>query len=72
MEFKLHSDKATNSVRQMLAARSRSSVGALATELDMKDTTLRAAITNESLRLKDFLRIAERLGFSVIVKDNEQ
>ncbi|KJD43313.1 hypothetical protein [Paenibacillus terrae] len=69
MEIKIDMEPATNGVRLMLASRGRSSVAGLAQEIGMKETTLRAAIQSGSLRLKDFVRIADTLGFTLSVKD---
>ncbi|MNW61352.1 hypothetical protein D3C74_394040 [compost metagenome] len=72
MEIKLDMEQVTNAVRLMLASRGRSSVAGLAQDIGMKETTLRAAIKNSSLRLEDFVRIADTLGFTVSVKDREE
>ncbi|MEJ3719157.1 hypothetical protein WGM54_14140 [Paenibacillus polymyxa] len=72
MEIKLDKEQATNVVGLMLASRGRSSKADLAREIGIKEVTFRAALSNESLRLKDFLYIAEVLGFEIVAKQKEQ
>jgi hypothetical protein len=52
----------------MMAESEIDSLADVARNLDIKETTFRSAINNESLRLNDFLKIAESMGYSVIVQ----
>lgn len=72
MEIKLNKEQPTNIVGLMLASKGRSSKGDLAREIGIKETTFRAALSNESLRLKDFLQVAEALGFEIVAKQKEE
>ncbi|MGG1669935.1 hypothetical protein ACIFOE_04660 [Paenibacillus sp. NRS-1783] len=72
MEIKLDKEQISNIVGLMLASRGRTSKADLAREIGIKETTFRAALSNESLRFKDFLQIAETLGFEIVAKKKEQ
>lgn len=47
------------------------SIAELAKKLDMNDTTLRSALNNGALRVVDFLKITELLGYTVDVVKKE-
>lgn len=50
----------------MMAEADVSTYADIARAIEMKETTLRSAISNESLRFEDFKKIANHLGFKVI------
>lgn len=56
------------SIKIMMADSSVESMAALARELDMKETTFRSALTNNSIRLVDFIRLSELMGYEVQIK----
>ncbi|MGO4268264.1 helix-turn-helix domain-containing protein [Paenibacillus sp. TAF58] len=65
-------DLSTTSVKSalkiMMAEKGIDSLADIARSLDVKETTFRSAINNESIRLTDFLKVAEYLGYTVIIQ----
>ncbi|MFX3643260.1 MAG: helix-turn-helix domain-containing protein [Candidatus Pristimantibacillus sp.] len=55
----------------MMAESGINSLAQVARKLEINETTFRAAITNKSLRLNDFLKIAEFMEYKVIIQSNE-
>ncbi|MDN4106428.1 MULTISPECIES: hypothetical protein [Paenibacillus] len=73
MEIKVDAEhQIGNIVKMMLASRGRSSIKGLADEIGMHENTFRSALNKGSLRLKDFVRIADVLGFNLSIKDGEE
>ncbi|MBG9941765.1 helix-turn-helix domain-containing protein [Brevibacillus formosus] len=54
-------------LRIMIAEASMGSMKELAERIGMKETTFRSAVNNGNIRLKDFLKVAQELGYSVVV-----
>lgn len=59
-------------LRIMIAESGVNSIAELAKKLEVNDTTLRSALNNGALRVADFLKITELLGYTVdVVKKGE-
>lgn len=71
-EINLSSHDAKTALRIMMAEQGVHSFAGIARALDVKETSLRSTITRGSIRLSDFMRIAEHLGYSVIVRGNTE
>ncbi|MBJ6360899.1 hypothetical protein ACFOQM_06245 [Paenibacillus sp. GCM10012307] len=54
-------------IKMMIAENNIDSKAALGELVGIKNTTFRAAIANNSLRLADFIRIADALGYTITV-----
>lgn len=55
----------------MMAEAGVDSLAFVARNIDMNETTFRSAINNDAIRLKDFLRAAKFLGFTVQIQSIE-
>ena len=55
----------------MMAESDVDTVADLARNLEIKETTFRSAINNNSMRLADFIKVAESMGYTLIVKPME-
>jgi predicted transcriptional regulator len=55
----------------MMAESKINSLADIARELDIKETTFRSAINNNSIKLSLFIEIAKHLGYSVTIQSNE-
>ncbi len=55
----------------MMAESGMASCSALARKVGKKETTFRSAINNNAIRLVDFLKAAEVMGYTVIVKEGQ-
>jgi DNA-directed RNA polymerase specialized sigma24 family protein len=65
----LNEMKLSHALRIMMAESNVQSFAEIARDLGMKETTFRSAISRDSIRLSDFLALADILGYQVIVKD---
>lgn len=52
----------------MMAETDVNSFADLARLIDIKETTFRSALTKSSIRVEDFKRVAESLGYSLILR----
>ncbi len=55
-------------IRQMIAKSGVRSLASVARDMGINEATLRVAVNNGQIRVKDFLRIAELCGFQVVVR----
>lgn len=67
-QFTLNENDIKKILHTMISEAGVDSLAALGRELGYKETTFRSAITNNSIRLKDFVRAADLMGFKVIVR----
>jgi predicted transcriptional regulator len=51
----------------MMSEQGIDSMADIARALNIKETTFRSAVSNNSIRLTDFLKVAELLGYELIV-----
>jgi DNA-directed RNA polymerase specialized sigma24 family protein len=65
----LNEMKLSQALRIMMAESNVQSFAEIARDLGMKETTFRSAISRDSIRLSDFLALADILGYEVMVKD---
>lgn len=56
-------------IRIMMAESDINSMAELARNLDMKETTFRSAVSRGSLRISDFMKLSDMLGYEVILRD---
>jgi TPP-dependent trihydroxycyclohexane-1,2-dione (THcHDO) dehydratase len=56
----------------MMAESGMGAFSELARKVGTKETTFRAAINNNAMRLVDFLKAAEAMGYTVVVKEGQQ
>ncbi|MDK8747562.1 hypothetical protein QP810_10030 [Streptococcus agalactiae] len=68
MDINLKETDIKKALRIMSSESGIDSLASLGRELGLKETTFRSSITNNSIRLKDFLKAAELMGYEVIVK----
>lgn len=68
INLKLSEDEIKKAVLVMISESGVGSMASLGDKLGYKQTTFRSSITNNSIRLKDFIKAADIMGFEVIVK----
>jgi TPP-dependent trihydroxycyclohexane-1,2-dione (THcHDO) dehydratase len=56
----------------MMAESGMASFSELARKVGTKETTFRSAINNNAIRLVDFIKAAEAMGYAVVIKDGRQ
>lgn len=71
-EIDLSTTDMKTALRIMMAESGVSGFAEVARALDMKETTLRSAVSRGALRLEDFRRVAEMLGYTVVVRPQEK
>lgn len=54
-----------NAIRVMMDGTDYTTFKQLAAELDIPKSTFQSALDNDSLRFRDFLRLADLLGYSI-------
>lgn len=64
----LHEKNLKSALKIMMAEADVSSFADLAKHVDMKETTFRSAVNNESFRVRDLLKTAESMGFDLILQ----
>jgi hypothetical protein len=64
----LHEKDLKSALKIMMAESNVSSFADLARSMNMNETTLRSAINNGSLRVKDLLEAAKIMGFGVTIQ----
>ncbi|WP_067936459.1 hypothetical protein [Alicyclobacillus kakegawensis] len=67
-EIDLGTTDMKTALRVMMAESGVSGFAEVARALDMKETTLRSAVTRGALRIEDFKRIAAVMGYTVVAK----
>lgn len=67
-EIDLSTTDMKTALRIMMAEAGVSGFAEVARAMNMKETTLRSAVSREALRLEDFRRIAEMLGYTVVAR----
>ena len=55
-------------IQNMLRESGKESLASVAREIGLKETTFRSALNNDSIRIRDFLKVAELMGYEIIVK----
>ncbi|QQE81606.1 hypothetical protein [Alicyclobacillus sp. SO9] len=55
----------------MMAEAGVDSLADTARSLNIKETTFRSAVANNSLRVADFMKVAEFMGYEVIVRSKD-
>jgi lambda repressor-like predicted transcriptional regulator len=68
MPYRINQNDIKKTIRFMLCESGLTSFAALSRELDLKETTLRSSLSNNSMRLRDFAEAANIMGFEVIVR----
>ncbi len=68
LKMTLNDQELKRVLKVMLSGSSLSSLGELGKELGFKETTFRSAITNNSMRYRDFIQAAEAMGYDVIIQ----
>lgn len=58
-----------HAIKIMMAESNTESLAALARNIDVKETTFRSALNNNSLRVSDFTKISNLMGYEVIVRE---
>jgi hypothetical protein len=71
IRIKLQEDEIKKALQVMISESGLGSMAALGENLGYKQTTFRSAVTNNSLRLRDFINAAEIMGFEVIVRKKQ-
>jgi hypothetical protein len=67
----LNEDDLKKSLRVMVSEAGLDSLAALGRELGYKETTFRSAVNNNSIRMKDFVKAADLMGFEVSVRKKQ-
>ncbi|QSO55474.1 hypothetical protein JZ785_27670 (plasmid) [Alicyclobacillus curvatus] len=70
-EINLAKTDMRTALKIMMAEAGVESFASLARTLDIKETTFRSAVGNGSLRLADFMKVAESMGYTVIIRASE-
>lgn len=68
MSLNLGENDIKKTLRVMVSESGLDSLAALGRELGYRETTFRSAVSNESIRLKDFVKAADLMGFEIIVR----
>ncbi len=71
IEIDMRDTDIKTAIRQMIARSGVRSLASVARGMEINETTLRVAVNNGQIRLKDFLRIAELCGFQVVVRSGD-
>lgn len=71
MNLVMDQDDIKKTFRLMLCESGLPSFAALGKEIEIKESTFRSALNKNSIRLKDFLKAADTLGFEVIVRKKQ-
>lgn len=58
-------------IRIMMAEAGTESMKEIAENLKINETTFRSSVNNDAMRLRDFLKVAESMGYEVIVRSKE-
>lgn len=64
----LHETENKTAIRIMIAEADVPSIAALARNVGIKETTLRSALANNTLRVEDMANIADHLGYDLIIE----
>lgn len=56
----------------MMAENNVNSFADIARNLEIKETTFRSAVSNGSIRLEDFMKVAKSMGYTVVLKPQEK
>jgi hypothetical protein len=67
-EIVLNDTDLKRALRIMMAESNIDSMAAVARKLNIKETTFRSAINNNSLRVADLIKVCEMMGYEVIVR----
>lgn len=68
-EIVLNEVELKKAIKIMMAESNITSMASLARDLKYKETTFRSAISNNSLRLADFIELSDIMGYEVIVRE---
>jgi len=69
--MKINENDSKKALRVMLSESGLDSMAALGRELGYKETTFRSAVNNNAIRVKDFVKAADLMGFEVIIKKKQ-
>ena len=70
-EISLSDVDVKRALKIMMAEANVDSFADLARQLNIKETTFRSALANTSIRLEDFKKVVETLGYSVILRSEK-
>ena len=71
-EIVLNDTDLKRALKIMMAESNIDSMAAVARNLNIKETTFRSAINNNSLRVADLIKICEVMGYEVIVRSKNE
>jgi predicted HTH domain antitoxin len=67
ISINLNETEIKKALKIMMSEQGIDSMADIARALNIKETTFRSAISNNAIRLADFLKVAELLGYELIV-----
>ncbi|MBG9776174.1 hypothetical protein [Brevibacillus laterosporus] len=59
-------------IRILMAEKSYKSMKEISNAIGMKDTTFRSAIDNETIRLKDFIKAINSMGYELHISESDE
>lgn len=71
MGIDLNNTELKSAIRIMMAESNVSSFAQLAEKIDKKETTLRSAINNKSLKVTSLIEISQKMGYTVVIEKEE-
>lgn len=70
-KIELNQTDIKKAIKIMMVESDIDSFADLARSLDVKETTFRSAVNNGSVRLADFMKIADIMGYKIVVEEKE-
>jgi len=71
-EIVLNDTDLKRALKIMMAESDINSMAAVARNLNIKETTFRSAINNNSLRVAELVRICEMMGYELVIRSKNQ
>lgn len=71
-EIVLNDTDLKRALKIMMAESDIDSMAAVARNLNIKETTFRSAINNNSLRVAELVRICEMMGYELVMRSKKQ
>ncbi|ASS87608.1 hypothetical protein NSQ51_01150 [Geobacillus sp. FSL K6-0789] len=71
-EIVLNDTDLKRALKIMMAESDIDSMAAVARNLNIKETTFRSAINNNSLRVAELVRICEMMGYELVIRSKNQ
>ncbi|MGG3004730.1 helix-turn-helix domain-containing protein [Geobacillus stearothermophilus] len=71
-EIVLNDTDIKRALKIMMAESDIDSMAAVARDLNIKETTFRSAINNNSLRVAELVRICEMMGYELVIRSKNQ